>query len=86
MFEEVKRGTLAEVAEWARDEVRGEIVVVIGGAPARASVTMQDALAEVARLTLRGTGLKEASAQVAELTGLSKRDLYQGALATRPKI
>ncbi len=86
MFEEVKRGTLAEVAEWARDEVRGEIVVVIGGAPARASVTMADALAEVARLTLTGTGLKDASAQVAELTGLSKRELYQGALATRPKI
>ena len=86
MFEEVRRGTLAELAEWARDEVRGEIVVVIGGAPARASVTMADALDEVARLTLSGTGLKEASAQVAELTGLSKRDLYQGALAARPKI
>ena len=86
MFEEVKRGTLAELAEWARDEVRGEIVVVVGGAPARASVTMPDALAEVARLTLSGIGLKEASAQVAELTGLSKRDLYQGALAARPKI
>jgi 16S rRNA (cytidine1402-2'-O)-methyltransferase len=86
MFEEVKRGTLAELAEWARDEVRGEIVVVVGGAPARASVTMPDALAEVSRLTLSGIGLKEASAQVAELTGLSKRDLYQGALAARPKI
>ncbi|MCX6494387.1 MAG: 16S rRNA (cytidine(1402)-2'-O)-methyltransferase [Actinobacteria bacterium] len=86
MFEEVKRGTLGELAEWARDEVRGEIVVVIGGAAARASVSFEDALAEVARLTATGLGLKDASAQVADLTGLSKRDLYQGALGSRPKI
>jgi 16S rRNA (cytidine1402-2'-O)-methyltransferase len=86
MFEEVKRGTLDELAEWARDEVRGEIVVVVGGAVARASVSFEDALAEVARLTATGLGLKDASAQVAELTGLSKRDLYQGALGSRPKI
>jgi 16S rRNA (cytidine1402-2'-O)-methyltransferase len=86
MFEEVKRGTLGELAEWARDEVRGEIVVVMGGAAARASVSFEDALAEVARLTATGLGLKDASAQVADLTGLSKRDLYQGALGSRPKI
>ena len=86
MFEEVKRGNLGELAEWARDEVRGEIVVVIGGAAARASVSFEDALAEVARLTATGLGLKDASAQVADLTGLSKRDLYQGALGSRPKI
>ncbi len=86
MFEEVKRGTLGELAEWARDEVRGEIVVVIGGAVARASVSFEDALAEVARLTATGLGLKDASAQVADLTDLSKRDLYQGALGSRPKI
>lgn len=86
MFEEVKRGSLGELAEWARDEVRGEIVVVIGGAAARASVSFEDALAEVARLTATGLGLKDASAQVADLTGLSKRDLYQGALGSRPKI
>lgn len=86
MFEEVKRGALGEVAEWARDEVRGEIVVVIGGAPVGASVNVADALAEVTRLTLDGVGLNEACAQVAQLTGLRKRDLYQGALAARPKI
>jgi 16S rRNA (cytidine1402-2'-O)-methyltransferase len=86
MFEEVKRGTLGELAEWAREEVRGEIVVVIGGAAAGASVSFDDALAEVARLTATGLGLKDASAQVADLTGLSKRDLYQGALGSRPKI
>ncbi len=86
MFEEVKRGPLGEVAEWARDEVRGEIVVVIGGAPVGASVNVADALAEVTRLTLDGVGLNEACAQVAQLTGLRKRDLYQGALAARPKI
>jgi len=86
MFEEVKRGPLGEIAEWARDEVRGEIVVVIGGATAGASVTLADALAEVTRLTQDGVGLNEACAQVAQLTGVRKRELYQGALAARPKI
>ncbi len=83
MFEEVRRGGLGELAEWARDEVRGEIVVVIGGAVARASVSFEDALAQVLALTASGTSLKDASAQVAEMTGLSKRDLYQGALSTK---
>lgn len=83
MFEEVRRGGLGELAEWARDEVRGEIVVVIGGAAARASVSFEDALAQLLALTASGTSLKDASAQVAEMTGLSKRDLYQGALSTK---
>ena len=32
-FEEVVRGTVAEVAAWAEGGVRGEVVVVLAGAP-----------------------------------------------------
>ena len=37
-YEEVRRGPLAELAAWAAGEVRGEITLVVAGAPARAVV------------------------------------------------
>jgi 16S rRNA (cytidine1402-2'-O)-methyltransferase len=82
MYEEVKRGPLAELATWATEGVRGEIVLVVGGASA-ASVTLEQGLAQVQTLLADGVRLKEASAQVAEQTGLSKRDLYQAALEAK---
>ena len=33
-YEEIRRGPLAELAEWAADGVRGEITLVVGGAAA----------------------------------------------------
>jgi 16S rRNA (cytidine1402-2'-O)-methyltransferase len=82
IYEEVKRGPLAELATWATEGVRGEIVLVVGGASA-ASVTLEQGLAQVQTLLGDGVRLKEASAQVAEQTGLSKRDLYQAALEAK---
>lgn len=79
-FEEVRRGTLGELVLWAADGVRGEIVLVLRGA-AEASVSFDAGLGEVQVLVAGGMRLKDACAQVAEATGLSKRDLYQGALA-----
>lgn len=81
-YEEVKRGSLAELAAWAAGEVRGEIVIVIAGAAPRA-VSADDALAEVQRLVASGTRLKQASAEVAEAAGVSARELYNAALAAR---
>jgi 16S rRNA (cytidine1402-2'-O)-methyltransferase len=40
-------------------------------------------IAQVLKLVTEGSRLKEAAAEVAEETGLSKRDLYEGALAAR---
>jgi 16S rRNA (cytidine1402-2'-O)-methyltransferase len=82
MYEEVKRGGLGELATWATEGVRGEIVLVVGGASA-ASVTLEQGLAQVQTLIADGVRLKEASSQVAEQTGLSKRDLYQAALEAK---
>ncbi|RRJ86368.1 16S rRNA (cytidine(1402)-2'-O)-methyltransferase [Gulosibacter macacae] len=80
LHEETRRGTLAELAEWAADGVRGEIVIVLGGAAA-VETDPADALAEVRRLVADGMRLKDATAQVAEATGLRRRDLYEAALA-----
>ena len=82
LYEEVRRGTLAELAEWAAQGVRGEICVVVeGAAPVRLSLA--DGVTQVRELVASGARLKTAAAEVAGQTGLSSRELYQGALAAR---
>jgi 16S rRNA (cytidine1402-2'-O)-methyltransferase len=63
--------------------VKGEICIVIAGAKA-VEADPATALEQVLALVASGTRLKDASNEVAEATGLSKRDLYQAALAARP--
>jgi 16S rRNA (cytidine1402-2'-O)-methyltransferase len=82
LFEEVKRGTSAELAGWAAGGVKGEIVIVIAGA-APVAASLEDGIARVLALVAEGTRLKDASAEVAQMTGLGRRDLYEGALAAR---
>ncbi|MGB4780177.1 16S rRNA (cytidine(1402)-2'-O)-methyltransferase [Microbacterium sp.] len=82
LHEEVVRGGLGELAAWAAEGVRGEIVVVVGGAAARA-VSAEEAALQVQRLVGEGMRLKDAAAEVAAATGLRSRDLYQAALAQR---
>lgn len=82
LHEEVRRGPLAELAEWAADGVRGEIVLVVGGRPAVAA-SPEAALAEVQRRVASGERLKDASREVAHATGIAARDLYAAALAAR---
>ncbi|OAN85012.1 16S rRNA (cytidine(1402)-2'-O)-methyltransferase [Jannaschia sp. EhC01] len=75
-FEEVLRGTCGQVRDMLKDRVlKGEIVVVIGRAVARAPSAMDVEAALLA--ALQTMSLKAASAQVAEALGMSKRDVYQ---------
>lgn len=82
LYEEVRRGTASELAAWAAEGVRGEIVVVVAGAPPRVA-DPEAAVQEVLALVASGSRLKDAAAEVADATGLGKRDLYQAALARR---
>ena len=82
MFEEVRRGSLAELADWAAEGVRGEIALVLAGAEP-ATISLEAGLTQVRTLVADGVRLKEATTQVAEATGLGKRDLYQAALEAR---
>ncbi len=82
MYEEVRRGTASELVSWAEGGVKGEIVLVVEGAPAR-EVSAADAAGQVQALVASGMRLKDACAEVAAATGLSSRDLYQQALAAR---
>jgi 16S rRNA (cytidine1402-2'-O)-methyltransferase len=81
LHEEVRRGDLAGLAQGcAAGELRGEIVLVIGPprSPERPSLADSDALL---RQALSRVSLKDAVAEVAEVTGLPRRELYQRALA-----
>jgi 16S rRNA (cytidine1402-2'-O)-methyltransferase len=82
LHEEIRRGTAAELAAWAASGVRGEICVVVAGAEP-ASASLEGGIAQVQALVAGGRSLKDAAAEVAEATGLGRRDLYQGALARR---
>ncbi|WP_449281198.1 16S rRNA (cytidine(1402)-2'-O)-methyltransferase [Leucobacter sp.] len=82
LHEEVRRGSLGELAAWAAEGVRGEIVVVVGGAP-QLEASPEAALDEVRQRVAEGERLKDATRAVAEATGLSARELYAAALAAR---
>ena len=81
--EEIVRGTLGELAEWATGPVLGEITVVLAGAT---PVADPDSLvAEVNRLVEDGMRVKDACAQVvaAHPGAPSRRELYDAVLRAR---
>jgi 16S rRNA (cytidine1402-2'-O)-methyltransferase len=78
-YEEIRRGTLAELAaQAAEQEFRGEITLVVAGAPPRAAQRPDDDTlrAAVARREAAGTTRRDAIAEVAAEYGLRKRDVY----------
>jgi 16S rRNA (cytidine1402-2'-O)-methyltransferase len=78
IHEEVVRGSAAELAErYAAEEPRGEVVVVIGGAP-EGVPDLGPALDALARLVEAGAKARPAAGVVAELTGVSANALYRG--------
>lgn len=82
-FEEVRRGTLAELAEWAADGVRGEITVVLDVAPPQAA-DPDSMVDDVEALVADGARLKDACRQVAEERGIAKyREVYEAVLRHR---
>ncbi len=82
--EQVLRGTLAELAAWAQGQVRGEITLVLEGAPEPA---VDASPAELARLVgvreQAGLTRKEAVQAVASETGLARRDVYDAVVAEK---
>ena len=80
-YEEVRRGTLAELRGWAEGEVRGELTVVVEGA--QVSGDPEGALAAVQSAVASGQRLSEAVAEVAAAHGVPRRQLYDAALKSR---
>lgn len=81
LYEEFWRGSLAEAALWAVETPpRGEIAIVVDGAPAPGAPTDDDVRAELERLLDGGTSTRDATADVAARFGLAKKRVYNLAL------
>lgn len=83
-FEEVRRGTLAELAAHYAEAgpPRGEIVVLVG--PATGTEAPEEGALDAAILAADdGRPLKEIAAEIAEKLGLKRRDVYERALELR---
>ena len=79
-YEEVRRGTLGELAEGA-DNILGEVTIVVAGY--ERSARAEDHVGAVLALAAEGMRLKDAAAEVAAATGARKNDLYKAALAAK---
>jgi 16S rRNA (cytidine1402-2'-O)-methyltransferase len=85
-FEEIRRGGLAELAASAKDGVRGELTLVVAGAPDAEPevVTADDLVARVRELVATGLTKKSAIADVAAATGTPRREVYQAVVDAGP--
>jgi len=80
-YEEVRRATLADLADWAAAGIKGELTIVVGGAPPRGGVVpASEVLAtQVAELVEGGLSKRDAVDAVAAEHGISRRQVYASA-------
>jgi len=83
-YEEIRRGTLAELTAWAEaGEVLGEVVIVVAGA-APVAVSAEDLVEQVLARVAAGERLKDATKEVARgHAGIGASELYDLALQRR---
>jgi 16S rRNA (cytidine1402-2'-O)-methyltransferase len=82
--EEIRRGPLGELVEWAAEGVRGEITLVVAGAVAGpVSMSAAELAAEVAAEEAAGADRKEAIRAVVIRTGLPRRVVYDAVVAAK---
>ena len=83
--EEIRRGTLAELADRFAEGVLGEVTIVLAGAPEPLNdSTPQEIARLVAVREATGEPRKEAISGVALELGVPKRDVYDAVLAAKP--
>ena len=76
-YEEIRRGSLGELAAWAAGEVRGEVTLVVAGASADATEVDDETLRRAVQERLEaGLSRRDAAAEVAQRYGISRRRVY----------
>lgn len=80
LHEEYVRGTLPELAAWAERPPKGEVVVVVEGAPPVDEADDDRIRMAVTEAIGRGASTRDAAAEVARLLGVSRRRAYRLAL------
>jgi 16S rRNA (cytidine1402-2'-O)-methyltransferase len=81
--EEIRRGSLADLADWAAGGVLGEITIVVAGAARHQATAEADPAAEVAAAERTGQSRSEAIAATAVKLGLRKRDVYDAVIRAK---
>jgi 16S rRNA (cytidine1402-2'-O)-methyltransferase len=81
--EEIRRGPLGDLADWAAEGPLGEITIVVAGAPGRSigPADVDEAVAEVSRRVAGGMSRRDAVAAVAAEAGLPRRLVYEAAVS-----
>ncbi|CAM5575891.1 Ribosomal RNA small subunit methyltransferase I OS=Streptomyces tendae OX=1932 GN=rsmI PE=3 SV=1 [Streptomyces tendae] len=84
-YEEVRRGGLGELAAWAAEGVRGEITVVVEGAPDKGpgEIGAEELVRRVRVREEAGERRKEAIAAVAAQAGVPKREVFDAVVAAK---
>lgn len=83
LYEEFWRGTVAEaIAHYSQREPQGEYTLLVAGIPAsQPQLTEEELKAELKQLISQGISRSQASRQLAKVTSLPRRQLYQLALS-----
>jgi 16S rRNA (cytidine1402-2'-O)-methyltransferase len=83
LHEEFWRGSIGEaIVHYNQQEPKGEFTLIVAGAEAEVPVLSQEALkAELQQIMAQGVSRSQASRQLAQLTKLPRRQLYQLALS-----
>ena len=83
LFEETRRGTLAELADHYKNAgaPKGEVMIVVGAPDAKKIAIDEIILEEMLRNSLTENSVRDAVRLVAEATGLPRQMVYQQALA-----
>ena len=85
VHEEIWRGSLTEAVVWAASPLRGEVVLVLGGAPEHTEAAVADEVLSAALSERLSAGERTRGAvdDVASVFGVSRRRVYELALAAR---
>ena len=78
IHEEYIRGTLGELVQaLSAKELRGEMVIIVEGASKQQEVTSEEILSALNDGKKKGMSTRDAVREVATVTGVSKRKVYE---------
>jgi len=80
LHEELRRGSLDELANWAAEGVKGEIVVVVDGAPPTGDVDDEAIVSALTHELAAGASRRDAVERVQAATGARRKRVYNLAL------